>query len=102
MWFEPERVVAGTFLAKEHLEWVISPSGDGGGLYNLGIAEARQYMTGYLNAVIKAYKLSCLRIDYNIDPLAFWRFMDTKDPNRAGLTEMRYVKGLYQMWDASC
>ena len=99
MWFEPERVVPGTFLAKEHPEWVISPSGDGGGLYNLGIPEARQYMTDYLNAAIKAYKLSCLRIDYNIDPLAFWRFMDTKDPNRVGLTEMRYVEGLYQMWD---
>ncbi len=99
MWFEPERVVAGTFLAKEHPEWVISPSGDGGGLYNLGIPEARRYMTGYLNAAIKAYKLSCPRIDYNIDPLAFWRFMDAKDTNRAGLTEIRYIEGLYQMWD---
>ena len=87
MWFEPERVVAGTFLAKEHPEWVISPSGDGGGLYHLGIPEARRFMTDYLDAAIKAYKLSCLRIDYNIDPLAFWRFMDAKDPNRVGLTE---------------
>ena len=99
MWFEPERVATGTFLAKEHPAWVISPSGDGSGLYNLGIPEARQYMTDYLNAAIKAYKLSCLRIDYNIDPLAFWRFLDTKDPNRAGLGEMRYVEGLYRMWD---
>jgi alpha-galactosidase len=99
MWFEPERVVAGTFIAKEHPEWVISPAGDGGGLYNLGIPEARQYMTDYLNAAIKAYKLSCLRIDYNIDPLPFWRFIDAKDSNRVGLGEMRYVEGLYQMWD---
>jgi alpha-galactosidase len=99
MWFEPERVVAGTFIAKEHPAWVISPSGDGGGLYNLGIPEARQYMTDYLNAAIKAYKLSCLRIDYNIDPLAFWQFMDAQDSNRVGLAEMRYVEGLYRMWD---
>jgi len=99
MWFEPERVVAGTFIAKEHPEWVISPSGDGGGLYNLGIPEARQYMTDYLNAAIKAYKLSCLRIDYNIDPLLFWQFMDARDPDRAGMAEMRYVEGLYRMWD---
>ena len=69
MWFEPERVAAGTFIAKEHPEWVISPAGDGGGLFNLGIPEARQFMTDYLNAAIKAYKLTCLRIDYNIDPL---------------------------------
>jgi alpha-galactosidase len=99
MWFEPERVVAGTFIAKEHPEWVISPSGDGGGLYDLGIPEARQYMTAYLNAAIKAYKLSCLRIDYNIDPLGFWQFLDAKKPDRAGMAEMRYVEGLYRMWD---
>jgi alpha-galactosidase len=99
MWFEPERVAPGTFIAKEHPDWVISPSGDGSGLYNLGIPEARKYMTDYLNAVVKAYRLSCLRIDYNIDPLGFWQFMDAKDPNRIGMCEMRYVEGLYRMWD---
>ena len=99
MWFEPERVAVGTYIAKEHPEWVISPSGDGGGLYHLGIPAARQYMTDYLNAAIKAYKLACLRIDYNIDPLAFWRFLDARDSNRVGMAEMRYVEGLYQMWD---
>ena len=99
MWFEPERVVAGTFIAREHPEWVISPSKDGGGLFNLGIPEARQFMTDYLNAAIKAYRLSCLRIDYNIDPLPFWQFLDAKEPNRVGMAEMRYVEGLYRMWD---
>jgi len=99
MWFEPERVVAGTFIAREHPEWVISPSGDGAGLYNLGLPEARRSMTDYLNAAVKAYKLSCLRIDYNIDPLPFWRFLDARDSNRVGLAEIRYVEGLYRMWD---
>jgi len=99
LWFEPERVAAGTFLAKEHPEWVMSPGGDGSGLLDLGIPEARQYMTDYLNAAIKAYKVSCLRIDYNIEPLPFWQFMDKNDPNRVGMAEMRYVEGLYQMWD---
>ena len=55
MWFEPERVHPGTALAKEHPEWVISPSKDGGGLFNLGMPEAREYMTRYLNAVIQEY-----------------------------------------------
>lgn len=99
MWFEPERVVAGTFIAKAHPEWVISPSGDGGGLYNLGIPAARQYMTDYLNAAIKAYRLSCLRIDFNIDPLGFWQFLDAREPNRTGMAEVRYVEGVYRMWD---
>ena len=99
LWFEPERVAKGTLLTKEHPEWVLSPSGDGSGLFNLGIPEARQFMTKYLNAAIIKYKLSCLRIDYNIDPLPFWQFMDAKDPNRIGMTEMRYMEGLYRMWD---
>ena len=97
MWFEPERVAGGTYIAKEHPEWVIG--GSGGGLYNLGVPEARKFMTDYLNAAIHEYKLTCLRIDYNIDPLGAWQSMDAKDPNRVGMTEMRYVEGLYQMWD---
>ena len=99
LWFEPERVVNGTFIMKENPQWVISPTGDRG-LYNLGIPEARQSMTDYLNAAIKAYKLSCLRIDFNeFDPLTFWRSIDAKDPNRVGMAEIRYVEGLYRMWD---
>jgi len=99
MWFEPERVAPGTNLAKEHPEWVISTSRDGSGLYNLGLPAARKFMTDYLNAAVAAYKLSCLRIDYNIDPLGYWQFMDAKDPQRTGMAEARYVEGLYQMWD---
>ncbi len=99
MWFEPERVHPGTLLAKEHPEWVISPGGDGAGLYNLGIPEAREYMTRYLSAAIEAYRLDCLRIDYNIDPLPFWAFLNAKEPDRAGMGEIRYVEGLYRMWD---
>jgi alpha-galactosidase len=99
MWFEPERVHPGTALSKEHPEWVISPGNNGGGLLNLGIAEAREYMTRYLKAVIQDYGLACLRIDYNIDPLPFWEFLNSQAPDRVGIAEIRYVEGLYQMWD---
>lgn len=99
MWFEPERVAPGTLLAKEHPEWMITCNPLDSRLFNLGIPEARRFMTDYLNAAIAAYKLSCLRIDYNIDPLAYWQALDAKDPNRVGMAEMRYVEGLYQMWD---
>ena len=99
MWFEPERVAPKTELAKEHPEWVISPAQDGSGLFNLGLPEARQYMTEYLKAVVREYGLDCLRIDYNIDPLPFWQFANGLDPKRVGMTEIRYVEGLYAMWD---
>jgi len=99
MWFEPERVARDTHIAKERPEWVISPNYDGSGLFNLGIPEAREYMTKYLITVIKEYGLDCLRIDFNIGPLPFWQFLDKKDPNRVGMAEIRYVEGHYQMWD---
>jgi len=99
MWFEPERVHPGTLLAREHPEWVISPAGDGSGLFDLGNPEARAYMTRYLIAAVKEYGLDCLRIDFNIDPLAFWDSLNRKDPDRTGIGEIRYIEGLYRMWD---
>jgi len=99
LWFEPERVAAGTHIARENPEWVISPGGDGGGLLNLGIPEAREYMTRYLNAVIEAYGIDCLRIDFNINPLPYWTHADGGNADRAGVTEARYVQGHYRMWD---
>jgi alpha-galactosidase len=99
MWFEPERVAAGTEIAKEHPEWVISPGNDGSGLFNFGISEAREYMTKYLITVIKEYGLDWLRIDFNINPLPFWEFLNQKNPSRIGMAETRYVEGHYQMWD---
>jgi alpha-galactosidase len=99
MWFEPERVAPGTFLVKEHPEWVLPGDGSNpSGLFNLGIPAARQYMTDYLNAAIQAYGITCLRIDFNIDPLQNWLCGDTAR-DRAGMTELRYVEGQYRMWD---
>jgi len=99
MWFEPERVSGGTEIAREHPEWVISPKNDGSGLYNLGIPEAREYMTRYLMAVINEYRLDWLRIDFNINPLPFWEFLNQKDPSRIGMAEICYIEGHYRMWD---
>ncbi len=96
VWFEPERVAAGTYLAESHPEWVVG--GAKGGLFNLGNDEARAHMTAYLKAVIAAYGMDWLRIDYNLDPLPYWKALDT-DPNRGGMGEMRYIEGLYRMWD---
>jgi hypothetical protein len=37
------------------------------------------------------------RNDFNMDPLPYWRAADA--PDRQGITEIRYVEGLYAMWD---
>jgi alpha-galactosidase len=97
LWFEPERVANGTAIAIEHPEWVIG--GKSGGLYDLGLPAALEYMTRYLKTVIREYDMNCLRIDYNFDPLPFWQMRNSEQPDRVGMSEIRYVEGLYKMWD---
>lgn len=95
LWFEPERVAAGTALAREHPEFVMG--GEKGGLFKLNEAAARRYLTDLLSQRITQYGIDIYRNDFNIDPLGFWRQNDT--PDRQGLTEIRYVEGHYAMWD---
>ena len=99
MWFEPERVHRGTYIAREYPDWVISPAGDGSGHLDLGNPEAREHITKYLIAAVKEYRLTWMRIDYNIDPLPFWQFLDKQSPDRVGMAEIRYIEGLYRLWD---
>lgn len=93
LWFEPERVSPGTALGTERPEWVNH------GLLDLGIPEARAYMTRYLKTAIRQYGVDLLRIDFNIDPLPAWQARNGQQPHRVGLPEIRYVEGLYRMWD---
>jgi len=50
-------------------------------------------------AVINEYRLDWLRIDFNINPLPFWEFLNQKDPSRIGMAEICYIEGHYRMWD---
>jgi len=108
VWFEPERVYKGSYIFNEHPEWVVQPEvvctncvtdTKNSYLFNLGIPEAREYMTRYLLAAIKAYGMDSLRIDYNIGPKVYWEELDKKDSGRVGVGEIRYVEGFYRMWD---
>jgi alpha-galactosidase len=95
MWFEPERVAAGSQIAREHPEFVFG--GSGGGLYKLSDTAARKFMTELLARRIREFGMDVYRNDFNIDPLGFWRNNDP--PDRQGITEIRYVEGHYAMWD---
>lgn len=95
LWFEPERVAKGTQIAEEHAEFVFG--GKNGGLFKLNDPEARRWLTELLSQRIDEYGLDWYRNDFNIDPLSFWRKNDA--PDRQGITEIRYVEGLYTMWD---
>jgi alpha-galactosidase len=96
VWFEPERVAAGSEIARLHQEFVFG--GEKGGLFKLSDPAARQWLTRLLNQRIDEFGMDWYRNDFNIDPLPFWRAADA--PDRQGMTEIRYVEGLYEMWDA--
>jgi len=97
LWFEPERVHPGTAIDRLHPEWVLRPQGEWSQLFALHDPAARAWLTDYVDVQISAARLDWLRWDFNIEPLGFWRRADALD--RQGMTEIRYLEGLYAMWD---
>ncbi len=95
VWFEPERVVGGTWLAREHPEWILG--GKDGGLLNLGDDRARAWLTEHVDGLLNAQGIDLYRQDFNIDPLPFWRKADA--PDRQGWTENRHIQGYLAYWD---
>jgi len=93
MWFEPERVVAGTFLAKEHPDWVISAlRRRRRTVQPWGSRSPAQLHDRLSNAVIKLTgSRACASTTISIRCVLAVPG-SRKDPNRAGLTEMRYVE----------
>ena len=93
VWFEPERVAGGTWLAKNHPEWLL-----GGTLLNLGNPDARKWLTDHVDRVLREQGIDLYRQDFNMDPLDFWRRSDA--PDRQGMTENLHVQGYLAYWDA--
>lgn len=98
LWFEPERAVRGTVLPTEHPTWFLEETPDNKNLMlNLGNPEALKGLTELLSAKIKEYNIGCMRQDFNFQPLGYWRRADA--PDRQGITETKYIMGLYNLWD---
>ena len=95
VWFEPERVTAGTWLAEKHPEWILG--GSGGGLLNLGNPAARAWLTDHVDKLLTEQGIDLYRQDFNMDPLAYWRRNDA--PDRQGITEIKHVTGYLAYWD---
>ncbi len=95
LWFEPERVVDGSWLAVEHPEWILKSGG--GWLLNLGHPEAWKWVVETIDGLITSQGVDVYRQDFNMQPLGCWRAADA--PDRQGLTEMRHVEGYLAFWD---
>lgn len=110
LWFDVERVYKGTVLHREHPEWLLrlapelqldpftgAPGYDGNYMLNLGDPAARGWAVETLSRMIAEAGIDILREDFNFDPLPFWRHYDA--PDRQGMTEIRYISGLYGLLD---
>jgi alpha-galactosidase len=99
LWFEFERVVAGTWLQKNHPEWLLKSINGPQETYllNLGLPEVRRHLFGIVKGFMDLPGFRFYRSDFNMDPLPYWRHSDP--PDRQGITEMKYVEGLYAFWD---
>lgn len=111
LWFEPERVTAGTELYNEHIEWCLpcnedntDPKADPNNLFvccrllDLGNDQARLWLTRRVNALIKSEGIDFYRQDFNMDPLTYWRGNDK--PGRLGILENHHCTGYLKFWDS--
>jgi alpha-galactosidase len=105
VWVEPERVSEGTWLYTHHRDWLLEEGQrtqwldgkDRQDLLNLGNPEARRWLTDMISDAIDQDGIDIFRHDFNMDPLTFWRKADA--PDRQGISEIRYIEGLYAFWD---
>ena len=96
VWFEPERVYKGSLWEREHPEWLLAAGGDNR-LFNLGIPEARQWLSHTIGDLLEENGIDHYRQDFNIAPESIWLSNDKE--GRKGMTEVKYIMGLYDYWD---
>ena len=97
VWFEPERVYKGTIWDKEHPDWLMKIDKKESRLFNLGNEEACNWLCKYIGDLMQENGIDLYRQDFNIHPDAFWTAYDK--PGRQGMTEIKYIMGLYKYWD---
>jgi alpha-galactosidase len=96
VWFEPERVTAGSWLWENHPEWLIGTN-DKDKLLFLGDPAARAWLVEHVSKIIGEQGIDLYRQDFNFEPLALWRSRDAED--RQGITEIEHVTGYLAYWD---
>ena len=104
LWLEPERATVTSDWYREHPDWFLSADRDYDDPYysresrllDLGNPDARQAVYDLVSLLVRKLGLRVFRNDFNMPPLWFWRAND--EPGRSGMTEIRYVNGLYRLW----
>lgn len=104
VWFEPERVMPGTWLYEEHPQWLLGPVegyphfDSKAALLDFGNEEALAWAIDHFDGLIKSQGIDVYREDFNISPLQFWNASDA-DGER-GTRQIRYIEGHLTFWRA--
>ena len=106
-WFEPERAMRGTWMVREHPEWILAPTltpdeyrymeNDGFYLVDFGNPDVRKWAVETVSKEISASSIKVYRQDFNEYPSYFWH--TNEKPDEIGLREIRYINGLYDFFD---
>lgn len=98
VWFELERVAVGTELYREHFDLLINRNVVGSYILNLASEEGYRWAENYLIGMIRENGIDIYRQDFNSPGIAqAWAAND--EPDRDGMTELRYVENLYRLYD---
>lgn len=101
VWFEPVRAMPGTDVwnaFEDDPEALIRLPERNYACCNFGNPAMWQWTFEHIVQTMEENGIDWFREDFNLDPLPFLRTLDT--PGRVGLTEMRFVEGLYKLWDS--
>jgi len=105
-WMEPERARTDSDWARAHPDLFLSFPSDNEEpnwwkkdnlLLNLSDPRAVDLAFEKISSLITEFNADIFRQDFNTTPLDAWYAADA--PSRVGITEIRYIEGLYALWD---
>jgi len=104
-WMDPERARPDSAWVREHPDLFLSypdnnnpdPYTRRGVVLNLADPRAVDLAFEKISSLITEFNADIFRNDFNMAPLDAWYAADA--PSRVGITEIRYIEGLYALWD---
>ena len=101
LWFEPVRCHKDTDVYNRFAfdkTKIISVESQEDILVNIGDQEVWQYQFDNISRIIEENGVDIYRQDFNIDPYDHLKLIEA--PDRIGISQIRFVEGLYRLWDA--
>ena len=101
LWFSPECGFVKNPVYQEHPEYFFPAAAatDQRRLLNLGHDGAWQWMFDTVANAVEENGIDCYRQDFNFTDMTLECWKKSDEPYRIGVTEAKYIAGLYRFWD---